>query len=88
MIGKLYATASAGNMSHIAVYNSKGNLVAFVKIERDYAFCAFPYKKEDKPVFLLAKVKPGDEIGENLFEIVDQWPFGMDLLTTKVTEPR
>jgi methyl-accepting chemotaxis protein len=86
MIGKLYATASAGNMSHIAVYNSKGNLLAFVKIEKDHAFGAFPYKKEDKPVFLVARVKPGDEIGENLFEIVDQWPFGMDLLTTGVTE--
>ncbi len=86
MIGKLYATASAGNMSHIAVYNSKGNLVAFVKIEKDHAFGAFPYKKEDKPVFQLAKVKPGDEIVENLFEIVDQWPFGMDLLTTEVKE--
>jgi methyl-accepting chemotaxis protein len=86
LIINLYATVSAGNMYQACVYNADGNLLAFVRIDKNKAFGAFPYKKDDKPVFQLAEVEKGNEIVEQQFKIVPNWPFDMSLLKIEVSE--
>lgn len=86
LIGNLYATASAGNLSQAIVYGADGELVALVKMDGNTVSGAFPYKENDSPVFLMTQVKKGEEISENGFSIVETWPFDPALLTTAVAE--
>ena len=63
-----------------------GDLVAFVGIDNGKVIGAYPYKVDNKPVFQIAEITAGEEITEDLFKIVGQWPFDGSQLKAQVSE--
>ncbi|MDY6792232.1 MAG: methyl-accepting chemotaxis protein [Thermodesulfobacteriota bacterium] len=62
---QLYSAVLANQIWQLAVYDMNSNLKAFVRFHQDYILAGYCYHKDGKPVYNLAKLKPGEQIGNN-----------------------
>ena len=74
MVRKLYSAAVANQIWQVAAYDMKADLKVFVRIERDYALAGYRYLDKGKTVYNLARLNPGDQIGDESWQKNDTLP--------------
>ncbi|MBU1567022.1 MAG: hypothetical protein KJ630_15540 [Proteobacteria bacterium] len=81
-----YSTASLRNIYQMCAYDIDGNIMAFARVEADTGYMIFPSKANNKPVYLFAQIKPGDQITDDSFKVTEIWPFEPSLVKADVTD--
>ncbi len=84
MIEDLYKVMLVHKFYQAIVHDANGKLIVFVNIEGEKTQMGFPFKDDEKDVFLFAVIKTGDEIKEESYKIVETLPFEQLIMTAKV----
>jgi hypothetical protein len=86
IVRQLRLAALSNQVWQMAVYNMHGDLKALVRVEKDYLLAGYCYSENGKPMYRVAKLKPGDQIHNDSWHKAEQPPDDTSLNVGKVPE--